>query len=271
MFECVFAGNRSLLRSAGRPRSKPAPGRDLARRFGIAHLQLEVNRVAPLHIVQDRLRCLEAHRLLLRIARGKLHHRSIRYQFLDDERGVLRLKRHVAPEGRNEHAPALGFYAGDVSPEDPGIASFNGELFDGDERPVIRTMMELDTLENASWNGEISAMRGSDLDRAVARFRQVLDHRILGERPDSIPEVSRKACRKADRCRSDHNEHLGTRRVGWGLGLFLVGIRQRGFSACNDGRRHEPWTPEACQMLKTSSQREPEKITAVIISIVWMP
>src|SRR4029077_3117565 len=79
--------------------------------------------------------------------------------------------------------PAFGFDKRHMPRKNSGIASLNREFLDGDQLPVVTTVTELNTLEDASREREISPSGSSNGHFAVACFHQVLDYCALGKRP----------------------------------------------------------------------------------------
>src|ERR1035437_5480800 len=131
----------------------------------------------------------------MRIVRRERYHRSVRNNLLDDKLGVLRLKSYIAAKRRDEYVPTFCSDTRNTVRENSGIAAFNGQLVDGNQSPSIRAMMKLDALEDASRKRQISAMRTSDGNCAVARLGQILRDRPLSKRPDPAPE----------QCKTNHN------------------------------------------------------------------
>src|SRR5579864_1645572 len=169
------------------PNAELAASCDLAWRFGVVKLQVVIDRVTPLNIAQNALLHLKAQRFLRRIVWGELNHCSVSDKFLDHKPGVLRIERYVAAKRRDEHVATFGSDSRNTFGDNPGVAAFNGQLVDGNESPLVRAMMKLDSFENASREGKISAMRTADGDGAVTRFRQILHDGFFGKRPKPAP------------------------------------------------------------------------------------
>ncbi len=83
--------------------------------------------------------------------------------------------------------PAFGPDARHMPRKNSEVAAFNRQFVDGDEGPLVRTVMKLDSFKNASRHREISAARASGGDGTVARFRQVFQDRSFGKRPNPVP------------------------------------------------------------------------------------
>ena len=119
----------------------------------------------------------------------------------------------MAAKGRDEHVPTFCSDTRNMLRENARITAFNRQLVDGDESPLIRTMMKLEALENASGARKISAMRTSDGDSAVAGFRKILDNGRFGKWPKPAPG-KRDTCRNSDRCdRNDNDKERFATRV----------------------------------------------------------
>src|ERR1700687_3426852 len=193
---------------------------------------------------------LEAQRLFIGLLRCELYHRSIRHKFFDNKLGVLRLKGKMAAKRRGEYVPTFCSDPRNMLREYARIAAFNRQPVDGNESPLVRTMMKLDALENASGARKISAMRTSYGDGAVAGFRKTLHDRRLGKWPNPAPG-QRKTCRYTNCCdQKDDDYRLAT---GEGVSPFLrrpVRTLGRSSGIGKGGRRHESWTPNACGMLE---------------------
>src|ERR1700686_5806319 len=115
---------------------------------------------------------LEAQGFFIGLLRCELSHRSIRHKFFDNKVGVLRLKGKMAAKRRDEYVPTFCSDPRNMLRENARIAAFDRQPFDGDKSPLVRTMMKLDALENASGAWENRSVRNSSGGGAVSGFRK---------------------------------------------------------------------------------------------------
>jgi hypothetical protein len=90
------------------PNSKVSRGRDLSRRFGIAHSHPVAEGPLPSHVAQQGLMNLEAERLLVRLAQSKLQHRAVGHDFIDGDFRRCRVKGFAATEWGDEYVHIFG-------------------------------------------------------------------------------------------------------------------------------------------------------------------
>lgn len=94
------------------------------------------------------------------------------------------MKSFAGTERRYGHVQAVRCDAVYAFGEQSEIRTADRDFVDGEEwHGLPRIMIENNTFQNTTRKWEVDSMKGANLDLTVARFPQVLQHRISGERP----------------------------------------------------------------------------------------